>query len=245
MSHFTTINLDSVSLEKDAKTILNNVSFSIPAGKITTVIGPSGSGKTSVLRLLNRMDDPTGGKILLGTKDIKEIDVQELRQKVGMVFQIPVMFEGTVRKNLELAAGLNKSRDCLNIEDLIPMVDLPSEYLNRSASELSIGEQQRVQLARTLINQPEVLLLDEPTSGLDVATSERIIKLIKRINRNTATTVVFVTHILEQAAELADHAILIVDGKIQQEAEAELFFKKGLENLTAIFRNAKGGNNER
>lgn len=239
MSHHTTISLEGVTLTKDGKRILDNVSFSIPAGRITTILGPSGSGKTSVLRLLNRLDDPTSGRILLGGKDIVELDVQELRRRVGMVFQIPVMFEGTVKKNLEQARELCKERECLAIQGLLSLVDLPESYLDRVAGDLSVGEQQRVQLARTLIGQPEVLLLDEPTSGLDVATSERIIKLIKKINKKTGTTVVFVTHLLEQAKVLADHVTLIVEGQIEREAQAKQFFKGGTRKLTGLFKNAK------
>jgi putative ABC transport system ATP-binding protein len=121
----------------------------------------------------------------------------------------------------------------------MPMVDLPVDYLDRNASDLSVGEQQRVQLARTLIGQPEVLLLDEPTSGLDIATSERIVGLIKRINKKTGTTVVFVTHVLEQARKLADHVALIVEGRIEQEADAKAFFKAGMRKLTALFRDSR------
>lgn len=239
MSHHTTILLEGIILSKNSKLILDNVSFSIPAGKITTILGPSGSGKTSILRLLNRLDDPSSGKILLGQKDISGLDVQELRRRVGMVFQIPVMFEGTVRKNLERAKEFCKNRKGLKIKGLMSIVDLPESYLDHQAANLSVGEQQRVQLARTLLGHPEVLLLDEPTSGLDVATSERIVKLIKQINRETGTTVLFVTHVLEQARELADHVALIVEGRIEREADAKAFFKDGLKKLTALFKNAR------
>jgi len=240
MSHHTTIRLENVGLLKDGKTILERVSFRIPAGKITTVLGPSGSGKTSVLRLLNRLDDPTQGRILLGETDIRELGVRDLRRRVGMVFQVPVMFEGTVRRNLEAALRMCPDRRCLEIDGLLSLVDLPEKYLDTQAENLSVGEQQRVQLARTLIGQPEVLLLDEPTSGLDVATSEHILKLIQRINAETGTTVVFVTHVLEQARELADHVVLMVEGRVEREADARTFFKGGMRKLTAIFRNAKG-----
>jgi len=239
MSHHTTIRLEDVSFERNGKKILDRVSFSIPAGKITTVLGPSGSGKTSVLRLLNRLDDPTDGKILLGEQDITELDPRELRRRLGMVFQVPVMFDGTVHANLELARGFCKDRQCLEIEGLMSLVDLPEEYLERIAGDLSVGEQQRVQLARTLIGRPEVLLLDEPTSGLDIATSERIISLIKKVNRETGTSVVFVTHVLEHARELADHVALIVKGSIEREATAKTFFKGGIRKLAALFRSAK------
>jgi putative ABC transport system ATP-binding protein len=239
MSHHTTIRLEDVSLTADGKAILDNVSFHIPAGKITTVLGPSGSGKTSVLRLLNRLDEPTIGRILLGGTDIRDIPVGELRQRVGMVFQIPVMFEGTVRKNLQTARKICTDRQCLEIDGLLSLVDLPEAYLDRETTNLSVGEQQRIQLARTLIGQPEVLLLDEPTSGLDVATSEHIVELIRRINKETGTTVVFVTHLLEQARALADHVVMIVKGAIEREAGAREFFKDGMRKLTALFRNSR------
>ncbi|MBD3285280.1 ATP-binding cassette domain-containing protein [candidate division WOR-3 bacterium] len=239
MSHHTTIRLEDVSLERNGKKILDCVSFSIPAGKITTVLGPSGSGKTSVLRLLNRLDDPSSGNIILGEDDITSLDPRELRRRVGMVFQVPVMFDGTVRANLEQTKGFCRERECLKIEGLMSLVDLPEDYTERVASDLSVGEQQRVQLARTLIGQPEVLLLDEPTSGLDIATSERILALIKKVNRETGTSVVFVTHVLEHARELADQVALIVKGSIRREAPAKAFFKGGMRKLTALFRSAK------
>jgi len=243
MSHHTTIRLEDVTLKAPEKSsnklILDRVSFSVSAGKITTVLGPSGSGKTLVLRLLNRLDDPTSGRILLGGTDISEIPISQLRRRVGMVFQIPVMFEGTVRKNLEMTRKICADRKCLEIDGLLSLVDLAEEYLDREAANLSVGEQQRVQLARTLISQPEVLLLDEPTSGLDVVTSERIIELIRRINKGTGTTVVFVTHILEQARALADHVALIVEGKIERESPAKDFFKATPKELTALFGGKK------
>lgn len=235
MSHHTTIRLEKVTFSRDGNDILDDVSFSVPAGKITTLLGPSGSGKTSVLRLLNRLDDPTLGRILLGGEDIRELDVQELRRRVGMVFQVPVMFEGTVEKNLKTAKGFCDETQCMRIEGLLSLVELPESYLGRNAENLSVGEQQRVQLARALIGQPEVLLLDEPTSGLDVNTAERILDLIQRINRETGKTILFVTHLLDQARRLAERVVLIVEGSIRRQQPAREFFKGSLDDVRRLF----------
>ena len=229
MSHHTTVTLEAVTLksrEKDSpKVILDNVSFTVPAGKITALLGPSGAGKSSILRLLCRLDDPEKGRILLDGKDISTIPVQELRLRVGIVFQIPVMFKGTVRHNLEIAKRFCRLRECIPTEGLLRLVDLSDDYLERQAENLSVGEKQRVQLARVLVSQPEVLLLDEPTSGLDAISGERIVNLVKKINKDTGTSVILVTHILEQASALADYVVLISEGMVAREAEMRGFLK--------------------
>lgn len=229
MSHHTTIRLEGVSLKSreqgSPKAILDNVSFTAPAGKITTLLGPSGAGKSSVLRLMCRLDDPDEGRILLDGKDIRTLSVQELRLRVGMVFQIPVMFQGTVSQNLEIAKRLCRTRQCMPTEGLLTLVDLSDDYLERQAENLSVGEKQRVQLARVLVSRPEVLLLDEPTSGLDAISGERIVGLIKRINKETGTSVILVTHLLEQASALADYVVLISEGRIVKETEMKGFLK--------------------
>ncbi|MBN2380951.1 ATP-binding cassette domain-containing protein [candidate division WOR-3 bacterium] len=250
MSHHTTIRIEKVTLhsrEKSSpKTILDDISFTSPAGKITALLGPSGAGKSSLLRLMCRLDDPDEGRIFLDEKDISDIPVLELRLRVGMVFQIPVMFPGTVRHNLEIAQKLCRTRECMSTEGLLDLVDLSDDYLERQAENLSVGEKQRVQLARVLVSRPEVLLLDEPTSGLDVMSAERIVNLIKRINKETGTSVVLVTHLLEQASALADYVALVSEGRLVREAEMKGFLKwakMGKFKLAALMSEARNERN--
>jgi ABC-type methionine transport system ATPase subunit len=200
--------------------VLDDVSFSVRCGEVYGIIGPSGSGKTSLLRTLNGLDSPSSGSVLLDGVDVLSLDPIALRRRVGMVFQVPALFAGTVGSNVEyplslldMAGGERelRGRACLDL------VGLPGDFWGRTASELSLGEQQRVSIARSLANEPEVLLLDEPTSALDPTSSGTILSLVRRLNAETGMAVVFVTHLLEQAKAVCSRALVLVNGRTVEE----------------------------
>jgi putative ABC transport system ATP-binding protein len=223
--------LNDVTLVKSVKdrnfSILTNVGCEIQPQKITALIGPSGAGKSSLIRLLNRLDDPTGGKIYFRDKPLNSYNVLELRRLVGMVFQIPVMFPGTVGENIQYAAKFQPRPDkraSKSTRELLAMVGLDSDLEQRPAEQLSVGQQQRVSFARTLANNPEVLLLDEPTASLDPTAATEILQLTKTLQTNLGLTVVLITHILQQAKDYSDYTAYLEKGQLVEcEPTNELF----------------------
>lgn len=163
-----------------------------------------------MLRCLNRLEEPHGGEVLLDGVDVRDIDPPELRRRVGMIFQTPVIFEGGVRANLSY--GLESVTD----EQLGAALDeagLPRSFLDRDSMALSVGQAQRVCIARALVRRPEVLLMDEPTSALDKDAAARIERLIHSL-ADLGLAVVVVTHDLDQARRVADSGILLVEGRV-------------------------------
>ena len=186
----------------NGKTIVNDISFEVNAGDLLGIVGPSGAGKSSLLRLINRLDEPTSGTVLLEGKDYREIPTRELRRRVGMVMQRPFVFPGTVADNLRF--GPQQQGRALtdnDIEELLKGVGLAG-YAAEDVGHLSGGEAQRVCFARALANQPKVLLLDEPTSALDEAAKLDVEAVIGKVSEQGVTTVL-VTHDLLQARRLA------------------------------------------
>ena len=197
----------------NGKTIVNDVSFDLNAGELLAIVGPSGAGKSSLLRLLNRLDEPTSGTVLLQGSDYREIPTRELRRRVGMVMQRPFVFRGTVAENLRFGPqqqGKNRSDD--QIEQLLRGVGL-SGYASEDVGHLSGGEAQRVCFARALANEPTVLLLDEPTSSLDEAAKLEVEAVIRKIAEQGVTSVL-VTHDLQQARRLATRVARLEAGKL-------------------------------
>ncbi|KAH6781932.1 non-intrinsic ABC protein 3 [Perilla frutescens var. hirtella] len=206
--------------DKDVR-ILNRVNVDIPRGMIMGVIGPSGSGKSTFLRALNRLWEPASGSVFLDGIDICDLDVLSLRRKVGMLFQLPVLFEGTVADNIRYGPqlrGKNLSDD--EVYKLLAEADLDSSFCNKSGGELSIGQAQRVALARTLANDPEVLLLDEPTSALDPISTQNIEDALVRLKKDGDMSIVIVSHSIKQIQRIADVVCLVVDGEIVEILEA-------------------------
>ena len=166
------------------------------------MVGPSGSGKTTLLRLLNRLDDPDGGEVLYRGRDVRSYDVLELRRRVQHVGQVPVTFPGSVAENL--VVGLRDGD--VDVRELLTHVGLDPSLAEREADRLSVGEAQRMCLARSLARRPECLLLDEPTSALDVEAKAGIESLVRSL-ADEGLTVVMVTHERRQADELADRIL--------------------------------------
>jgi len=192
-----------VRVDGDDGPIVEGFTAVISRVGLTAMVGSSGAGKTTLLRLLNRLDDPDAGQVLLDGKDVREYDVLQLRRRVQYVGQVPVTFPGTVAENLAMA---EPSADAVA---LLERVGLPTALVERRADALSVGEAQRLSLARALACDPEALLLDEPTSALDTASKGGIEQLIRGLS-DGGLTVVLVTHDPRQAAEMAD-AVLEVE----------------------------------
>lgn len=198
----------------DGKTLVDDATFDATEGDIVAIAGPSGAGKSSLLRLLNRLDEPTTGTVFLHDTDYKTLSPRELRRQIGMVTQRPFLFAGTVADNLRFGpAQRGESLAGSRIEELLTRVALRG-YADRDVSNLSGGEMQRVSLARTLANTPLVVLLDEPTSALDDVAKREVESLIRSIVRDEKLGCVMVTHDMTQAARLADRALLMEAGRI-------------------------------
>jgi putative ABC transport system ATP-binding protein len=198
----------------EGKTLVDDATFTATRGDIVAIAGPSGAGKSSLLRLLNRLDEPTTGTVYVHDTDYRTMPPRELRRQVGMVTQRPFLFPGTVADNLRYGpAQRGEILPDARIDDLLARVALRG-YGERGVSNLSGGEMQRVSLARTLANTPLVLLLDEPTSALDDAAKREVESLIRSIVSDEKLGCVMVTHDMTQAARLADCALLMEAGRI-------------------------------
>ncbi len=196
------------------RVLVNDISVQVQPGEVLAVVGPSGAGKSSFLRLLNRLDEPTGGTVRLNGQDYRELAPRELRRRVGMVMQVAYLFAGTVAANVAFGPRQNGERlSSEQIAALLERVGLPG-YQVRDVSNLSGGEAQRVSLARTLANAPEALLLDEPTSALDDVSARGIEDLVRNIIRERRMTCVIVTHNTVQAHRIADRTMILKAGKL-------------------------------
>ncbi|KAK4719310.1 hypothetical protein R3W88_017648 [Solanum pinnatisectum] len=205
--------LNKVSDEGDS--ILKSVRVNIPTGVIMGIIGPSGSGKSTILRALNRLWEPPKNTVFLDGTDICDLDVFRLRRKIGMLFQLPVLFEGTVADNIRYGPKLKGKKLSDNeVYKLLTLADLNSSFFNKSGGELSVGQAQRVALARTLANEPEVLLLDEPTGALDPISTQNIEDVLVKLKKDQMMTIVIVSHSIKQIQRIADIVCLLVDGEI-------------------------------
>lgn len=197
------------------RVLVENISFTLEVGEVLTVVGPSGAGKSTLLRLLNRLDEPTGGTILLHSRDCREIPVTRLRRSIGMVMQRAFLFPGSVAENV--AFGPAQQGRMLSAEQMAGMlarVGLDG-YARRDVSTLSGGEAQRVAIVRALANEPEVLLLDEPTSALDEAARDGVQELLASLIRERELTCIWVTHSIEQARAMSDRVLALRAGRIE------------------------------
>lgn len=203
------------------KILVEAATFEVFRGETLAIVGPSGSGKTSLLRLLNRLDEPTSGMVLVDGEDYRQIAPRELRRRVGMVMQRPYLFPGIVADNLRF--GPRQREEVLResrVEELLGSVGLAG-YGPRNVANLSGGEAQRVSFARTLANSPEVLLLDEPTSALDEDSKREVERIIMQIGREQGIPCVLVTHDPAQAKRLAQRALVMEAGHIVRAGKIE------------------------
>ncbi|XP_057980145.1 ABC transporter I family member 17-like [Malania oleifera] len=195
--------------------ILSDVNLDVAEGVIMGIIGPSGSGKSTLLRALNRLWEPPSSTVFLDGQDIRHLDVLTLRRKVGMLFQLPALFEGTVADNIRYGPQLIGKKLCDDeVHKLLRLADLDLAFFNRNVEELSVGQAQRVALARTLANEPEVLLLDEPTSALDPISTQNIEDVMIKLKKNHGMSIIMVSHSIKQIQRIADVVCLLVNGEI-------------------------------
>jgi putative ABC transport system ATP-binding protein len=207
------LQLQHLSRSINGKIILADISFEVRAGELLAIVGPSGAGKSSLLRLINRLDEPTSGTVLLEGKDYRQIHTRELRRQIGMVMQRPFLFPGTVSENLRFGPkqqGIELTES--QIGNLLAQVGMQA-YAAESVAHLSGGEAQRVCFARALANNPKVLLLDEPTSALDESAKADVEAVIRRI-ADQGITSVLVTHDVQQARRLATRVAQLQAAKL-------------------------------
>lgn len=199
----------------DGKNLLSDINFEIEDGERVAIFGPSGAGKSTLIRLLNRLDEPTAGTVYLEGQDYRQIPPRTLRRRLGMVMQQPNLFPGTVAENIRYGPMVQgKTLDDEKIKALLSGVDLDG-YSDRDISKLSGGEAQRVNLARTLANQPEVLLLDEPTSSLDQAARREVEETILSILQTRDVTCILVSHDQDQVQRLTERVLLLENGRLK------------------------------
>jgi putative ABC transport system ATP-binding protein len=210
---------DHVTVRGDRDEILlDDLVLELPLEHVTAILGPSGAGKTTLLRLCNRLEVPTRGRVTLDGADLATLDPLALRRRVGMVFQQPTVFAGTVRDNLEVARpgiGDDAGR-------AIARVGLDPALVDRQADDLSGGEAQRLCIARSLLTGPEVLLMDEPTSSLD-RDNRDVVEALTRSLADAGIAVLWVTHDLAQARRLATDIVVLIDGAVADDADAAAF----------------------
>src|SRR5204862_1061359 len=200
-----------VTMERDGKTVLQDVTASLPRGA-SCIAGPSGSGKSTLLRLLNRLADPAEGVVSYQGSDVRERDPLELRREVCLVPQLPALLEGTVEDNVVFAASL-AGRDA-DVARLLDLAGLDASFAPRDADRLSVGEQQPAMLARALALEPRVLLLDEPTSALDEAARGAAEATLLHLRERASVSTVLVTHDLAQARRMADWVVRLDEGHV-------------------------------
>jgi len=190
--------------------LVRDVTVAVPDVGVTAVIGPSGAGKSTLLRTCNRLEAPTAGTVHYRGDDVAGLDPLRLRRRVGMVFQQPTPFPGTVLENLQVAEpGLGEDEALA----ALARARLDAGFLHRPAFELSGGEAQRVCLARTLVTGPDVLLMDEPTSSLDPHQRGALEQLARDL-AGDGIPVVWVTHDLPQMRRIADTVVVMIDGRV-------------------------------
>lgn len=228
--------VQGLSLERNGRLVLEDVNMVVAAGEIICLLGPSGSGKSSLLRCLNRLAEPPPGTIFLNGQDITTMDVLALRRRLGMVFQKPALFPGTVADNIAYGPAINgRTITPAEMENLLLLADLPPSFSQRPVSELSGGEAQRVSLARTLANQPDSLLLDEPTSALDPAARRHVRETILKLRQELGVAVIWVTHYMEEVVEVADRVYLLLDGRVADEGVPDHLLDPDGHHKTAEF----------
>jgi len=218
--------------EAGGRALVRDASFTLRAGEVVAITGPSGAGKSSLLRLLNRLDEPAAGRVWLEGRETGAIEVRELRRRVGLVMQDANLFPGTVAANVSYGPSLRaataaqtqdggsksvrQESDASRVEELLATVGLAG-YADRDVSGLSGGEAQRVSLARTLANHPQVLLLDEPTSALDEEAKRVVEEALRAAMAQVEGACLLVTHDAAQAGRLAHRTLTMRDGVLREQ----------------------------
>lgn len=220
------IELRDVTVSYDQDTILRHFNLKVEEGTFLTIIGSSGCGKTTALKLMNGLLVPEEGTVFINDTDISAVDINELRRNIGYVIQEIGLFPHmTVEKNISYVPNLYKAKDKEAIQsrvrELIGIVGLEADMLNRYPSELSGGQRQRVGIARALMNSPKIILMDEPFGAVDEITRRKLQEEILRIHENIGGTIVFVTHDIKEALKLGTRVLVMDQGNIIQDGSPD------------------------
>lgn len=227
-----------VALRYTEKAILKDVNLRIEDGEFMVLVGPSGSGKTTMIKMINRLLEPTDGNIYMDGKRIKDYDERELRLSTGYVLQAIALFPNlTVAENIALIPemkGWGKERVASKTVELLEKVGLPaSDYADRKPHELSGGEQQRVGIVRAMIGEPKILLMDEPFSALDAISRKQLQALTKDLHKEFGMTTIFVTHDTDEALKLGDRIAVLEEGEIVQVADPKTILAQPANDFVA------------
>ena len=208
--------------------ILAGVDASAPTGEVTAIVGPSGAGKSTLLRAVNRLIEPSSGEVYLDGEPASRMDTLLLRRRVGMVMQLPALFGETVEEAVLYGIRFSGSEVSESAGELLESVGLERSLGTRDPQSLSVGQQQRVSVARSLALRPQALLMDEPTSSLDEAARRSLESLIRGLVDDTGLTVMLVSHDLDQVQRVADGVVLLSEGcSVGQWRSREFFSKEG------------------
>ena len=228
-------------IKEDAIHAVKDVNLTIAEGEIFGVIGYSGAGKSTFIRLLNRLEEPTSGKVSIGEEEITSLHGKELRkarQNIGMVFQhFNILWSRTVRENISYPLEVNrvpKAERNARVDELIQLVGL-TDRADRYPSELSGGQKQRIGIARALANNPKVLLCDEATSALDPETTNSILDLLIEINQRLGLTIIMITHEMQVIRKICNRVAVMEDGQIVEEGDVLSVFSNPQETVTKRF----------
>ena len=241
------VEFDRVTKRYGRQVALDGISFRVPAGSVCALVGPSGCGKTTTLKLVNRLVEPTSGRVLLDGEDVASRDPVELRRGIGYVIQQVGLFpHRTVAENVATVPrllGWDRARVRRRVDELVELVGLdPARYRDRYPSQLSGGERQRVGVARALAVDPPVLLMDEPFGAVDPLTRERLQNELLRLHRQIGTTILLVTHDVDEAVKVGDHvAVFAPGGVLAQFSTAQAVLESPASDYVARFVGADRG----
>ena len=206
--------LEDISYKRAGRDVLTDLTVEFTEGT-TALVGPSGAGKSTLLRLLNRLADPDAGSVRYRGRDVRDYDVLALRRQVALVPQLPALLVGTVAENVSYGSRLC-GKEC-DVEAALALAGLDITFSERLARQLSVGEQQRVMLARALALKPLVLLLDEPTAALDERARDAVERTLLDLRKRLSAALIIVTHDQAQASRLADRVVHLENGCIQSQ----------------------------
>lgn len=217
------LRLEQVSLSGSVGSyyLLKDISFEVFRGERIAIVGPSGAGKTSLLRLLNRLSEPTAGSIYLENQNYRQVPVIGLRQQITLVAQESKLLGMTVQEALAyplVLQGLPRSQREQRLSHWIEQMHIPTEWLGRTEVQLSVGQRQLVAIARALIIQPKILLLDEPTSALDAGRASHLLQVLTGLPTSSQTTILMVNHQLELAELFCTRVLHLQHGQLIQDA---------------------------
>ncbi|WP_461242879.1 ABC transporter ATP-binding protein [Secundilactobacillus muriivasis] len=242
------IELTTISKQYEDQYALKDLSLTINDGELFVLVGPSGSGKTTLLKTINRLVVPTTGTVKIDGEDVAQVDLQQLRRRIGYVLQTGALFPNmTVAQNASVQLdnlGWPTEKKQQRISELLEQVGLaPDLFLNRMPSELSGGEAQRVGIVRALAARPKLVLMDEPFSALDPVSRRQLQQIVIDLHHNIDTTIVFVTHDMHEAVRLADRVAVVYHGELQQVGTpAQLLSSPATPFVKTFFADEQAGN---